>query len=54
MKYVASLLGLVEVIVFIFTGKASTDAGSSDCVPSLHMDYTASDILTPEGKKARL
>ena len=53
MKYVPSLLGLVEVIVVICTGKASSDACSSDCVPSLHMDYTASDILTPKGKKAR-
>ena len=53
MKYVASLLGLVEVIVVTFTCKASSDACSSDCVPSLHMDYTASDILTPDGKKAR-
>ena len=36
-----------------FTGKASTDASSPDYVPSVHMDYTASQKLTPRGKKAR-
>ncbi|KAK2193201.1 hypothetical protein NP493_14g07072 [Ridgeia piscesae] len=35
------------------SGKASTDASSPDYVPSVHMGYTASHKLTPEGKKAR-
>ena len=36
----------------IYLVKRYTDACSSDYVPSLHMGYTASDMITPEGKKA--
>ena len=37
----------------IFTGKASIDVCSFDYVPSLHMGYPTSDMLTPEGMKSR-
>ena len=43
----------IVISVCMFTDKGSTDVCSPDCVPSLRMGYTTSDIFIPEGKMSR-